>query len=167
MMTICKGKCMKIWLDDIRPAPEGYVWCKSVNIAKRTIESAEDPILLIDCDHDLGDYAYDAADREKNAPPQQQTDIQNDLRSVPAILFPHIVENKWHSARHAPIFFVPAYRSPSHLFPAVHYATHCINAMVRYPVSFLSFTCLVFLFFGSYFTSVCFCSSRTHVRLGA
>lgn len=45
---------MKIWLDDIRPAPEGYVWCKSVNIAKRTIESAEEPIVLIDCDHDLG-----------------------------------------------------------------------------------------------------------------
>lgn len=53
---------MKIWLDDIRPAPEGYVWCKSVNIAKRTIESAEDPILLIDCDYDLGDYAYDGGD---------------------------------------------------------------------------------------------------------
>lgn len=29
---------MKIWLDDIRPAPEGYVWCKSVNIAKRTMK---------------------------------------------------------------------------------------------------------------------------------
>ena len=48
-MTIYKEKCMKIWLDDIRPAPEGYVWCKSVNIAKRTIESTEEPILLIDC----------------------------------------------------------------------------------------------------------------------
>ncbi len=22
---------MKIWVDDIRPAPEGYVWFKSVN----------------------------------------------------------------------------------------------------------------------------------------
>ena len=53
---------MKIWLDDIRPAPEGYVWCKSVNIAKRTIESVEEPIVLIDCDHDLGDYAYDGGD---------------------------------------------------------------------------------------------------------
>ncbi len=53
---------MKIWLDDIRPAPEGYVWCKSVNSAKRIIESAGEPILLIDCDHDLGDYAYDGGD---------------------------------------------------------------------------------------------------------
>lgn len=21
---------MKIWVDDVRPAPKGYVWCKSV-----------------------------------------------------------------------------------------------------------------------------------------
>ena len=53
---------MKIWLDDIRPAPEGYVWCKSVNSAKSVIESAKEPNLLIDCDHDLVDYAYDGGD---------------------------------------------------------------------------------------------------------
>ena len=28
---------MKLWIDDVRPAPEGYVWCKSVNEAKRVI----------------------------------------------------------------------------------------------------------------------------------
>lgn len=33
---------MKLWLDDVRPAPEGYVWCKSVNEAKSVIESSED-----------------------------------------------------------------------------------------------------------------------------
>ena len=22
---------MKLWIDDVRPAPEGYVWCRSVN----------------------------------------------------------------------------------------------------------------------------------------
>lgn len=22
---------MKLWIDDVRPAPEGYKWCKSVN----------------------------------------------------------------------------------------------------------------------------------------
>ncbi len=32
---------MKIWIDDVRPAPEGYIWCKSVNEAKRTILSLE------------------------------------------------------------------------------------------------------------------------------
>ena len=32
---------MKIWVDDVRPAPKGYVWCKSVNDAKQTILSQE------------------------------------------------------------------------------------------------------------------------------
>ena len=53
---------MKIWLDYIRPAPEGYIWCKSVNSAKKVIESARGVISLLDIDHDLGDYAYDGGD---------------------------------------------------------------------------------------------------------
>jgi hypothetical protein len=32
---------MKLWIDDVRPAPEGYVWCKSVNSAKFRIENLE------------------------------------------------------------------------------------------------------------------------------
>ena len=28
---------MKIWVDDVRPAPDGYVWCKSVDEAKSKI----------------------------------------------------------------------------------------------------------------------------------
>ena len=28
---------MKLWIDDVRPAPEGYIWCKSVNIAKNIL----------------------------------------------------------------------------------------------------------------------------------
>lgn len=74
---------MKLWIDDVRPAPEGYVWCKSVNDTIITIEEAEylkeyhtdkiSPhrlngnlkhmhrvqhytIELIDIDHDAGDY---------------------------------------------------------------------------------------------------------------
>ena len=55
---------MKIWLDDLRPAPDGFVWCMSVNQAKRAIEEAErsSSVELIDCDHDLGDYAQDGGD---------------------------------------------------------------------------------------------------------
>lgn len=53
---------VKVWLDDLRPAPEGYIWCKSVNEAKRIIVSAEKSISVIDCDHDLGDFAYDGGD---------------------------------------------------------------------------------------------------------
>lgn len=32
---------MKIWVDDIRPAPKGYFWCKSVNEAKAKIINQE------------------------------------------------------------------------------------------------------------------------------
>ena len=53
---------MRIWLDDIRTAPDGYVWCKSVQAAIKVIQTTEEKIELIDCDHDLGDYAYDGGD---------------------------------------------------------------------------------------------------------
>lgn len=58
------GAEMKIWLDDLRPAPEGFVWCRSVNEAKKVIEENEktQPIELIDCDHDLGDFFVDGGD---------------------------------------------------------------------------------------------------------
>ena len=57
---------LKIWVDDVRPAPEGYVWLKSVNEVKKDLA---DPyilcnyeISLIDLDHDAGDYAKDGGD---------------------------------------------------------------------------------------------------------
>ena len=52
---------MKLWVDDVRPAPEGYLWCKSVNEARRAIADAS-RIELIDIDHDAGDYAADGGD---------------------------------------------------------------------------------------------------------
>ena len=75
---------MKIWVDDVRPEPEGYVWCKSVNDAKKLIRLRETrialldlgdapdkeykekfQITLIDLDHDAGDYANDGGDYVK------------------------------------------------------------------------------------------------------
>lgn len=72
---------MKLWIDDVRPAPIGYYRVLSVNDAKLIIENAEKryneyglttfyegevkhqlPITLIDIDHDAGDYAYDGGD---------------------------------------------------------------------------------------------------------
>lgn len=59
---------MKIWVDDVRPAPDGYVWCHSVCRAIKEIEIREneikefsmfetfEPIELIDIDHDAGEY---------------------------------------------------------------------------------------------------------------
>ena len=32
---------MKLWIDDVRPAPKGYVWCNSVNDAINTIKLRE------------------------------------------------------------------------------------------------------------------------------
>lgn len=55
----------RIWLDDVRPAPEGFIWCQSVNKAKFMItqlENKSETIDLIDCDHDLGDYAAKGGD---------------------------------------------------------------------------------------------------------
>ena len=51
----------KLWIDDVRPAPFGYVWCKSVNEAKQIIENASS-IELINIDHDAGEYACNGGD---------------------------------------------------------------------------------------------------------
>ena len=58
---------MKIYLDDVRVAPKGYVLAKSVNQAIRLIEQYEktEKIEIIDLDHDLGDYAKDGGDSIK------------------------------------------------------------------------------------------------------
>ena len=61
---------MKLWIDDVRPAPEGYVWCKSVIDAKMIIKhpdlwaknKKDCSIELIDIDHDAGSYVYDGGD---------------------------------------------------------------------------------------------------------
>ena len=55
---------MRLWIDDVRPAPEGYVWLKSTREALRFITSAENcsQITHIDLDHDAGDFAYDGGD---------------------------------------------------------------------------------------------------------
>lgn len=81
---ITEGTNMKIWIDDVRPAPDGYVWIKSVNEAKlfivrnkcyeklinlhdsglrKLFEFDNDThIELIDIDHDAGEYASDGGD---------------------------------------------------------------------------------------------------------
>lgn len=64
---------MKLWVDDVRPAPivwcqpGGYHWAKSVNHAILMIEEQErfwpdNKFEVIDIDHDAGDYQYDGGD---------------------------------------------------------------------------------------------------------
>ena len=57
---------MKLWIDDVRPAPVGYLWVKSVDEAIKVILEYSDKldfdmiptdeVELIDIDHDAGDY---------------------------------------------------------------------------------------------------------------
>lgn len=68
---------MKLWIDDVRIAPDGYVHIKSVDEAKECILFAEEQyanrnnvnyncsnfiIEVIDIDHDAGDYAIFGGD---------------------------------------------------------------------------------------------------------
>ena len=46
---------MNIYIDDVRPAPEGYILCRSTNEALRVIVTNIDKIKVIDLDHDMGD----------------------------------------------------------------------------------------------------------------
>ena len=63
---------MKLWIDDVRQAPNMYVWIKSVDEAKECIEFLEEQLAkvstelrrysgnnieIIDIDHDAGDYS--------------------------------------------------------------------------------------------------------------
>lgn len=59
---------MKLYLDDIRKAPNGYIQVYSVNQAIKMIEKAEnnnDIIEILDLDHDLGDFSNDGGDAIK------------------------------------------------------------------------------------------------------
>ena len=63
---------MKLWIDDVRPAPDKYIWVKSVDEAKECSKVLEERLAMIteelrpfsnnrieiiDIDHDAGDYA--------------------------------------------------------------------------------------------------------------
>lgn len=52
---------MKIWVDDIRPAPEGYIHLKSVfDVISCIIRN--DGIEVLDLDHDAGDFRHMGGD---------------------------------------------------------------------------------------------------------
>lgn len=57
-------KNLKIWVDDIREAPEGYIWSKSVNQTIDIITKNENNYnnIILHLDHDAGDYVNDGGD---------------------------------------------------------------------------------------------------------
>lgn len=58
---------MKLWIDDVRPAPDGYLWVRTTDDAiSKIIEYSDkldfdmhrtNEVELIDIDHDAGTYA--------------------------------------------------------------------------------------------------------------
>lgn len=58
---------LKLWIDDMRQPPSAdWLWIKTVKMAKSIIHHYEhqyqDDTILIDLDHDAGDYAKDGGD---------------------------------------------------------------------------------------------------------
>ena len=58
---------MKLWIDDVRPAPEGWRHCRSVHEGKVICCQHLRPgkilhIEVMSFDHDAGDYASDGGD---------------------------------------------------------------------------------------------------------
>ena len=53
----------KIWVDDVRPAPSGYIWLKSVDDFINYVDQhGVEGIAVFDFDHDAGDYASAGGD---------------------------------------------------------------------------------------------------------
>ena len=87
---------MKIWVDDIRPAPDEYIWCRSVDDTKELIEFAEYmyagiinglvydrnqyKIELIDIDHDAGEFARFGGDYIKLLDWLEETGLNYPIR---------------------------------------------------------------------------------------
>lgn len=102
---------LKLWIDDVRPAPNGYIWVKSVNDAKTTIQmyrkSQSVGTIFIDMDHDAGDYAYDGGDyiklldwlEEKNIPDANYTFHLHSMNPVGRMQMRQIIlYNNWRLA---------------------------------------------------------------------
>ena len=82
---------MKLWIDDVRPVPDGYIGFMTTNEALRFIMHYYEAIEIIDLDHDAGDYANMGGD---------YINILNELErlsKIKGIDFSHI-RFKFHSA---------------------------------------------------------------------
>ena len=56
---------MRLWVDDVRPAPEGWTWAKSVQEALGIISRVRFELIdieVISLDHDAGDFVQYGGD---------------------------------------------------------------------------------------------------------
>jgi hypothetical protein len=87
---------LKLWIDDVRPAPEGYIWARSTNDAINIIDTYKkflecicykihEPqtipwFEIIDIDHDAGDYADCGGDYIKVLDWMEENHLQAPIR---------------------------------------------------------------------------------------
>ncbi|MFA4845738.1 MAG: cyclic-phosphate processing receiver domain-containing protein [Patescibacteria group bacterium] len=53
---------LNIWIDDLRPAPEGFVHVHTLADLRALLASSDEPIEVMSFDHDLGDGEPDGYD---------------------------------------------------------------------------------------------------------
>ena len=73
----------KIWIDDCRPAPPGYLWVLTVDdaiVEILTCEGLGDEIEIIDMDHDAGIFAKYGGDYIKVLEWLEQTNYNYPIR---------------------------------------------------------------------------------------
>lgn len=58
---------MRLWLDDIRPAPKGWVWVKDARHFMSDLLLMFEDITEVSLDHDLGDGACDNCTTERES----------------------------------------------------------------------------------------------------
>jgi hypothetical protein len=66
---------IKLWIDDIRRAPDGYVWCKTTDDAIEILSSAN--VSTLDIDHDAGDFVNYGGDYIKVLDWMEEHDYKN------------------------------------------------------------------------------------------
>lgn len=68
---------MKLWIDDIRPAPQGYMWIVNTVEAIKTILAFRNDIEEISLDHDAGKYVDYGGDYIKILDKMEEKGINN------------------------------------------------------------------------------------------
>lgn len=54
MRPLQGGRRVKLWLDDVRPAPDGWTWAKTAREAIGHLNAHGPEIVSVSLDHDLG-----------------------------------------------------------------------------------------------------------------
>lgn len=68
---------MKLWIDDVRPAPQGYMWIITTTEAIKTILAFRNDIEEISLDHDAGEYVAYGGDYIKILDKMEEKGINN------------------------------------------------------------------------------------------